>query len=75
MRAAWAGSPPGGGGGSVEPTAAISGLDETGTELAVAEAAPTGSLGRVVPSWTEAVDMMFWRLWTNQGFFSAKEFN
>ncbi len=72
MRAAWAGSPPGGGGGgSVEPTAAISGLDETGSE----EAAPTGSFGRVVPSWTEAVDMMFWRLWTNQGFFSAKEFS
>ena len=56
MRAAWAGSPPGGGGGSAE--AAISGLDETGSD----EAAATGSLGRVVPSWTDAVDMMFWRL-------------
>ncbi len=49
MRAAWAGSPPGGGGGgSVEAAAAISGLDETGSE----EAAPTGSLGRVV-TWKE----------------------
>ena len=62
MSAACAGSPPGGGGGRGATT------DDVTSGL-------TGSCGGKLPSWTEAVDMMFWRLWTNQGFFCAKEFN